>query len=123
MSQYIPQDVRTGKASLHPQVAENLLYDAVPFAYTDAMEAVGPDTFNKLSPERQVVLIDMAHQLGKDGLSKFYNMKKALDSGDFETASKEMLNSKWAKKDSPNRAKRNANIMRGITRASVLETK
>lgn len=62
------------------------------------------NNFYGLNTVRQAVLIDMAYQLGIMGLSKFKNMINAIQDGDFLKASEEMLGSKWAKKDSPNRA-------------------
>ena len=47
----------------------------------------------------------MAYQLGKSGLGKFNNFITALNDYDYSGAIKEMLDSKWAKKDSPERAK------------------
>ena len=47
----------------------------------------------------------MAFQLGIDGLLKFKNTLNLIEAGDYETASKEMLNSLWAKQ-TPERAKR-----------------
>ncbi|MFA6195647.1 MAG: hypothetical protein WC656_03270 [Sulfurimonas sp.] len=66
----------------------------------------------KILPEqKQIILYEMAYQLGVNGLSKFKNMFDALDKGHYITASLEMLDSKWAKYDSPNRAKELANKM------------
>jgi len=66
-----------------------------------------------LSDERQDVLFEMAYQLGVGGVLKFKNMWHAIEHHDFYTASLEMLNSKWAKQ-TPNRAKKLAKIMRGL---------
>lgn len=61
----------------------------------------------KTIPEgpRKNALINMAFQLGLGGLLRFKKMITAIEQGDFETASKEGLNSKWAKQ-TPKRAKR-----------------
>ena len=51
------------------------------------------------------------------GLTKLLNFKKflgAMELGDYETAGKEMLDSRWAKQ-TPNRAKRMAERMASIT--------
>lgn len=50
-----------------------------------------------LSPQRKIVLIDMAFNLGVAGLMKFKKMLAAVDRQDWETAANEMLDSKWAK--------------------------
>ena len=69
--------------------------------------------FYKLIDEtRQGVLIEMAYQLGWSGLMDFKKMIKALQEQDYEKASIEMLDSKWAKRDTPKRAEKLAEIMR-----------
>ena len=60
------------------------------------------------------ILIEMVFQLGKTGVSKFKNMWKALSELNYVGASYEMLDSKWAKQ-TPNRAKSMAKIMKAIT--------
>ena len=66
----------------------------------------------KLSSNRQAVLYAMAFQMGINGLLGFKNTLKMIERGDYEGAAKGMLNSKWAKTDSPARAKRTAELMR-----------
>lgn len=53
--------------------------------------------FNQLTSTRQEVLVEMAFNLGLNGLKGFKKFLKALDKKDYLTASKEMLNSSWAK--------------------------
>jgi len=53
--------------------------------------------FENLSYPRQCVLIDMGYNLGLQGLMEFKKMLEALHDGDYDKASKEMLDSKWAK--------------------------
>lgn len=67
--------------------------------------------FKSLDDERQYALIDMNFQLGFYGLSKFKKMLKALEIGDFEEASKQCLDSAYAKQ-TPNRAKRIAYLIK-----------
>ena len=50
-----------------------------------------------LSERRQNVLFEMCYQLGVSGLLNFKNMWKALEENNFEEASNQMLDSKWAK--------------------------
>lgn len=68
--------------------------------------------FDKLNYNRQAVLVNMAFQLGLTTLTKFKNFRAALSMGDYSIAAKEMLDSKWAKKDTPDRAQELAEIMR-----------
>ena len=59
------------------------------------------------------ILYNMGYQMGVYGLLKFKNMIKALRNKDYERASIEMLDSKWAKQ-TPNRANRLAQEMFSI---------
>jgi len=59
----------------------------------------------------QEIIVEMVFQLGKNGVSKFRNMWKALAEKNYIGASFEMLDSKWAKQ-TPNRAKSMAELMK-----------
>ena len=50
----------------------------------------------KLDDARQFVLVDMAFNMGLAGLKGFQKMLTAAEQGDYQTAAKEMLASKWA---------------------------
>lgn len=65
-----------------------------------------------LDDQRREVLVQMCFQLGIMGLLRFMNFIDYLKQGDYDKAADEMLNSKWAKQDSPERAQRLADIMR-----------
>jgi lysozyme len=52
--------------------------------------------FTRLDENRQIALVDMCFNLGVQGFLNFTNMILALESGDYERATQEMLNSKWA---------------------------
>ena len=52
--------------------------------------------YNKQNETRKGVLIEMAFNLGVNGLLNFKKMIACVDSGNFEGAVKEMSNSKWA---------------------------
>lgn len=64
-----------------------------------------------LPDDKQKVLYEMSYQMGVRGVLLFKRMWSALKSGDFETASKEMLDSRWAVQ-TPSRAERLAKIMK-----------
>jgi len=53
--------------------------------------------FEGLDSNRQWVLLNMAYNLGVDGLLTFKNTLVTIRSGDYATAAKMMLQSKWAK--------------------------
>lgn len=59
----------------------------------------------KLNEPRQAVLIEMAFQMGLEGLLGFKNTLAMIKAGDYEGGGKGMLNSLWAKQ-TPARAKR-----------------
>lgn len=59
------------------------------------------------------ILYNMAYQLGVPGLLKFEKFFKALHGKNYNQASIEMLNSRWAKQ-TPNRAKRFSDRMKAI---------
>ena len=60
----------------------------------------------------QGVIVEMIFQMGFVGTMKFKKMVAHLKKRNYEGASEEMLDSKWARADSPNRARRLAQIMR-----------
>ena len=55
------------------------------------------DVYKNLSPERQDVLVNMAFNMGLAGLFKFKRTLKSVEEGEYVTASKQMLESKWAR--------------------------
>lgn len=67
--------------------------------------------WTKLDEARQGVLVNMAFQMGIDGLLGFKNTLKMIESGQYEAAARGMLQSKWAQQ-TPSRAKRMAEQMR-----------
>lgn len=52
--------------------------------------------FDDLSDARKAVLVNMAFNLGQARLSGFSKFRAAVERKDFDTASREMLNSGWA---------------------------
>lgn len=68
--------------------------------------------YHILDDVRQTVLLCMAFQLGVNGVANFKKMVTALMARDYSAAASEMLDSTWAKKQTPARAKRLAEIMR-----------
>lgn len=63
-------------------------------------------TYDQLTEARQRVLISMMFNLGPNRFAKFRKMIEAVNELDYYKAYEEMLDSKWAKTDVPNRAKR-----------------
>ena len=66
-------------------------------AKTNAFSLIGDLS---LHHHAKCVIIEMVFQLGIGGVSKFKAMWKALEQNDYNTASLEMLDSRWAKQTS-----------------------
>ena len=62
--------------------------------------------FENLDRERKYALIDMCFQLGIRGLLKFKRTLGSIAKGNYELAAEQVLESKYARVDSPERAKR-----------------
>ena len=61
--------------------------------------------------QAKCVIIEMVFQLGMGGVSKFKKMWKALKQNNYQIASEEMLDSRWAKQ-TPKRAEELSNVMK-----------
>ena len=70
--------------------------------------------FNTLDAARQGALLNMAFQMGTQGLLQFTTTLARIARGDYEGASRSMLDSKWATQ-TPERAKRLAAQMKDGT--------
>jgi len=90
--------------------AEIMLNNDVTDVYTELLQKV--DYFDILPIHVQSVLIEMAYQMGVSGLFKFKQTLLHIQNNDFESASVEMLISKWAKQ-TPKRAQTLSNLMKG----------
>lgn len=81
--------------------------------YREASEGAARDVgeqWDGIDEFRQAALADMAYELGAHGLSGFKNMLLNIRAGYWITASKNALDSLWAKQV-PNRAERVAHII------------
>ena len=81
-----------------------------------ALEERFEDRFDwfKTSPiEVRNVMLNMAYQLGFRGFCKFKKTLSYLENAEWESASKEMLDSKWAKQ-TPNRANELSEIIKSL---------
>ena len=93
--------------------AEALLDVAARRALVDAAAVLdSPRTWAALTRDRRVALASMAYQMGRGGLRGFGRMLAAVRGGDYAAAADEMLDSRWARVDSPARARRMATLMR-----------
>lgn len=86
-----------------------LLTNDITRAYADVLKTW--PWVSGLSDVRQRVLVEMAFQLGLGGLGEFKKALAAVESGDYDTAANEMLDSHWAAQTS-SRAHRLSVMMR-----------
>lgn len=68
--------------------------------------------FESLSQARQLVIVCMLFQLGIGGVLEFRGMIAAIQKGDWNMAADQMLDSHWAKEQTPKRAERLSAMMR-----------
>lgn len=73
---------------------------------------VGVFGFAEMDTVRQDVILEMCYQLGVGGCLRFKNMWAAIRVQDFERAADEMLDSRWAREQTPERARKLAAKMR-----------
>ena len=92
---FLPVDVVSGKRPITQEEADTAFKSLYSNAEKDAIKFLGKKAFNRLSFDRQEVLIDMAYNMGYNELSKFKKMRAALQAGDTNVAAKEMKNSDW----------------------------
>ena len=71
------------------------------------------DWFNEANDKIKEVVVEMCYQLGLGGFSKFKKTISYLEKQNYLAASKEMLDSKWAKQ-TPNRAKKLSKIVESV---------
>jgi lysozyme len=79
---------------LSPKAIAFLLEEDIDAAEYDA-RALFPN-FDDLSDNRKAVLINMAFNLGPEGLSLFRKFRRAVTALDFDTAYVELVSSLWA---------------------------
>lgn len=94
---------------LPDHVIDELLSISMTQAVNDC-ESIFPN-WNEIDGVRQRVLVNMAFNLGKRGLSKFKKMIAAVKKEDWDEAAAQMLDSRWAKQVGK-RANRLSEMMR-----------
>lgn len=96
------------EAGITRRQAEDLLRDAL-VDLED--ELITYPWFMSLPDARQMVILDMAYNMGVGGVLTFQHMIEALQAGNWNAAAQHMLNSEWAVQVGE-RAQRLARIMR-----------
>jgi len=87
-------DVLTGKVSLTDEQIDTLLDADIETAINTIAKKLFPD-FDTIDSDRQVILVDLAFNMGYSRLSKFKNTIAAINSGNWETAANELKDSIW----------------------------
>lgn len=105
---YVPDAVKQGRRSMTKEEGMAAFNKSYPSAIESARSFAG-DSWSKLSVNQQKSLTDMSYQMGS--LNDFPNLKKAIEGGHYNTAAREILNSKYARTDAPQRALQNAILM------------
>lgn len=73
------------------------------------------DWYDKCPEKIQDVIVEMCFQIGVSGFMKFKKTIQYASNNDWANMSVEMLDSKWARSDSPNRAKTLAKRVAGVS--------
>lgn len=88
---------------------DTLLISDLATAIDDA-SALFPN-FDNINVARQIILVDMAFNLGKSRLSGFHKMIAAVTAEDWEEAARQMIDSAWYRQVK-SRGERNVEVMR-----------
>ena len=76
--------------------AETLLDTDIALAKQDLYDVLDSKVIDSLSDNRYMALVDMMFNLGKTRFRGFKKMIKAIKEGDWDEASRQALDSKWA---------------------------
>lgn len=104
---YVPDAVKQGRRAMTKEEGMAAFNKTYPQAVSLAQRFAG-DSWGNLSVNQQKSLIDMSYQMGS---LHFPKLKAALQGGNYNTAAREILNSKYGKTDAPQRALQNAILM------------
>ena len=74
------------------------------------------NNWEDLPQEIQHVFVNMCFQIGKRGPSNYKNMKAAIEDNNFTLAAVEMMDSRWAEDQTPQRAKRLADRVVSVSK-------
>jgi RHS repeat-associated protein len=107
----------SGSKKITRAEADRILEYFVNKARNDAISILGGDCVQRIGNCALNILSEMAYQMGKKGLSRYVEMRGALCDNrcvvDFASAAKEMLDSEWYRKQTPGRAKKLSDLMKG----------
>lgn len=101
--------------------AGQLLHHDIGLAVAGAIQIFGRERFEAMAEPRQRALVEMVFQLGATGVVGFARMVGAIFRDEWARAADEALDSKWARKDTPYRARRVAEVLRtGVDNSEVI---
>ncbi len=98
---------------LTDEMLQRLLEEDIRRAESDARTLI--DDWDSLPQAVRDILVHMSFQLGRTRLRGFRKFLAAVARHDWAAAADEMMDSKWAREDSPARAQRLVRMMRGQT--------
>ena len=101
------------------RMAEEWLSTEVDIKHRKLETSERRNVYDSLSHDRRSIIISMAYQMGTAGVLGFSRMWGHIARGDYFLAAIEMLDSKWARDQSPERAQRHVRVMRGETLENV----
>ena len=102
-------DVVAGRQTLSDAQIDRLLADDLVTAIGDARDLLAD--FDSLITARQIVLVDMAFNLGKPRLANFRKMIAAINARDWDEAAAQMMDSRWYRQVKT-RGDRNVTVMK-----------
>jgi lysozyme len=108
----IPKDVLYGRRAMTKEEAVVIFKKAYSKAIAGA-RSVAQNSWDKMSEHQRKALIDLTYNMGYTKVRGFDKMVDAIHKKDWERASKEMLNSKYAEQV-PNRARRNSILIKMV---------
>ena len=91
-------------------MAEELLAISLGRAVADARKLY--KNFDEASENRQIALASMLFQMGYTTMSGFVTTNPMIRRGEWTAAADNLLKSKWARKDTPKRAKEVIKLLR-----------
>jgi len=87
-----------------PDFIIDLLLDHSIDVATSDLKIIFGEQLDSFPDHVKRALINMSFQMGYNRLSKFHNTINLIKQGEFKRAAAEVLDSKWAREDSPKRA-------------------
>jgi lysozyme len=109
----LPEDVSEymhDNGKITAEMAERLLTISLERSVADARKLY--KNFDEASENRQVALASMLFQMGATTMSGFVDTNPMIRRGEWDAAADNLLKSKWARKDTPKRAKEVIKLLR-----------